>query len=403
MPLSCQNHRAAIFDRGGTRVLGHFENITSVTWERVRDDFSTAQITISEPTKNCVKLLQQIAVNRHELVIWRGQQRVWEGPVTLISRHADIFQVEARDVIHYLYRTVMHYGYDNAAYWYPSNSAPDKVFRNNVIPVVDRAYNIIVGELNRKKERLDPPVNIVPYITKVRHSDVTKERKANRKTGPFAASVYDELESLGQTGGLDYTAVGRRIILNDTRVPVGQTPVVTENDFIGEVVVTSYGMDGLTSAYTTGDVATEGANEGKTMIGVGWADGVVPDDPGGTTDPNKGVDPFYGEWEGIEQMFDEDSEAPPTQNSLDNAAELNVIGKNPPPTRVRLPENTLLNPNGILNIQDLVPGVHIPLRASLFSIDLIQMQKLASVKVTETGEEGEKIAISIGPSPKLLI
>ena len=377
MPLSCQNHRAAIFDRGGTRVLGYFENITAVNWERVRDDFSTASITVAEPTKDCVTLLKQIAVNRHELVIWRGQDRVWEGPVTLISRHADTFQVEARDVIHYLYRTVMHNRHDNAAYWYPNNSDPDKVFRNNVTPVVDRAAAIITNELGRLKETLDPPVNVVPYITKIRHTDISKERKANRNTGPFTASVYDEMESMAQTGGLDYTAVGRRIILNDTRVPIGQTAVVTEADFIGEVVVTSYGMDGATRAYTTGD---------SGMYGVAG-----------------GVDPFYGEWEIVEQMFDEDTEVPPTQNALDNAADFNLVGKNPPPTIVRLPENTLLNPNGSLSLRDLVPGVHIPLRASLFSIDLVQMQKLNSMKVTETGADGEQITISLVPSPKLLI
>lgn len=382
MPLSCKNHRAAIFDRGGTRVLGFFENITSVSWERVRDDFSTAQVTISEPTKGCVDLLQQIGVNRHELVIWRGNDRVWEGPVTLISRHSDTFQVQARDVIHYLYRTVMHSGYDSAAYWSPNNSDPDKVFINNVEPVVDRAYRIIEGELNRLKETFDPPVNIVPYLTKIRHSIIADERKANRKTSPFAMTVYDELETMAQTGGLDYTAVGRRIILNDARVPVGQTPVLTEADFIGEVVVTSYGMDGATRAFTTGD---------NGMYGVaGLTDAEMEDD-------------FYGEWETVEQMFDEDSEAPPTQNSLDNAAEFNMVGKNPPPTRVRLPENTRLNPNGVLNIQDLVPGVHMPLRASLFSIDLVQMQKLDTVKVTETGADGEQITISMVPSPKLII
>jgi hypothetical protein len=386
VPLSCQNHRVAVFDRGGTRILGQFENLTSVRWERVRDDTSTARITLAEPTKGCVELLRQIAVNRHELVIWRGQDRVWEGPITLISRHADFFEVEARDVIHYLYRTVMHAGYDSAAYWSPNNSDPSKVFINNVEPVVDRAVRIITEELNRKKETLNPPVNIVPYITTVRHGawPYDDERKANRKTSPFAASVYDELESMAQTGGLDYTAVGRRIILNDARVPIGKTPVVTEADFIGEVIVASYGMDGATSAYTTGDAG---------MVGHAVADGVNPD----------GVDDFYGEWEVIEQMFDEDSEAPPTQNALDNAASMNLIAKNPPPTRVRLPENTLLNPNGVLNMQDLVPGVHIPLRADLFSITLIQMQKLSNVTVEESGADGEKITISLGPAPKLFI
>lgn len=364
-------------DRGGTRILGYFENITSVSWERVRDDFSTAQVTIAEPTKGCVDLLQQIAVNRHELVIWRGQDRVWEGPITLISRHADVFRVEARDIVHYLYRTVMHLPHDNGAYWDPNEDDPDRVFVDNTTYVVDRAVAIVTAELNRQKELLDPPVNIVPFITTVRHDPVTSERKANRKTGAFAASVYDELESMAQTGGLDYTAVGRRLIFNDTRVPIGKTVTVTEADFIGEVVVTSYGMDGATRAYTTGDAG---------MVGVAGE-----------------VDDFYGEWEIIEQMFDEDTEIPPTQNSLDNAAEFNLFGKNPPPTKVRLPENTLLNPKGVLGIQDLVPGVHMPLRASLFSIDLVQMQKLSTVKVTESGEEGEKITIALVPAPKSII
>jgi hypothetical protein len=371
VPLSCELHRAAIFDRGGTRVLGYLENIVSVDWERVRDDFSTAQVTIAEPTKDCVKLLQQIAVNRHELVIWRGQERVWEGPVSLISRHADVFRIEARDIIYYLYRTVMHEEHDNAAYW------DNGVFVNHVTPVVDRAVEIITTELNRAKETLDPPVNIVPYITPVRFHDVDLERKANRRTMPYSATVYDELESLAQTGGLDYTAVGRRIIINDVRVPIGQTPVVTEADFIGEVVVSSYGLDGATRAFTTGD---------NNMVGMAG-----------------GIDPFYGEWEIHEQMFDEDSTEAPTQNSLDNAAEYNLFGKVVPPTVVRLPENTLLNPNGVLNMQDLVPGVHMPLRASLFSIDLIQMQKLTTVKVTETGTEGEQITITLGPAPKHII
>lgn len=372
MPLYCENHRAVLTDRGGSRIIGQFENVSSVTWGRRRDDISEGSITIAQPGQGCLKLLEQAHCNRHELVIYRGNDRVWEGPITHIGRHADVFTISARDVMHYVYRTVAHAEYDSAAYWSPDEKEDGAVFVDNTEPVVDRVYRMLTGELARK-EALTPPIQVVPYITKIRAAVINDERKANRKTLAYGTSVFADMESLATYGGLDYTVVGRRIIINDNRVPIGKTPVITDKDIIGEVVVTSYGMDSFTAAYVAGE---------NGMYGV-----------------SGGIDPYYGEWEYFEDMMDADSVEPPTQNALDNAADINMSGKLPVPTIVRIPENSRLNPNGVLSMRDLVPGVTVPVRAELPAITLVQNQKLSSVDVRETGEEGETITITLSNMP----
>lgn len=370
MAIPLAKHTAAIFDRGGKNRIGIIEPLASVEWNRVRDDVSTAKIVTAQPSMKCLNLLKTVQANRHELVIFRGQERVWEGPITLISRRGDVVEIMARDVMHYAYRTAMHFEYDNSAAW-------DGVdFINKSAPVVNRALYILQQEFNRAKENpalCNPVYNVVPHIRTIRHPNISLEARTLRHTLPFSMNVYDELDSLAQYGGLDYTVVGRSIILNDTRVPIGKTQPVTESDFIGEVVVSSYGMDSFTAAYTVGDAGLYGQAGG--------------------------IDPYYGELEYVEQMFDEDTDEPPTQNSLDNAAAYNMVGKLPVPTVVRLPDNTRVNPEGTLRLRDLVPGIRIPLRATLPALEVVQTQKLNTVKVTETDEGGEQISISMTTAP----
>lgn len=361
-----------LMDRGGQTSIGQFEQVVSVQWGRVRDDFSEASIVIINPDKKCTDLINLMSPNRHELVIYRGEERVWEGPVTRIGRRSDVIEIAARDVVHYLYRTVCHNEWDSSARWIPDSKDPNRVFSDHTEPVVDRAYNMIYAELARK-EALDPPVNVRQYITKVRASNVNDERQANRRTLAYAISVYDDMESLAQYGGLDYTTVGRRIILNDTRVELAIGPVITNADLIGSTIsVTSYGMDSITRAITSGDNGMHGISGG--------------------------IDPYYGEWESIENMMDEDSEEAPTQNSLDNAADYNMQGKLPVPTIVHVPDNSQLNPNSVISLQDLVPGVVFPVRAELPSITLTQYEKLNQVTVKED-KDGEVISILLGPPP----
>jgi hypothetical protein len=65
---------------------------------------------------------------------------------------------------------------------------------------------------------------------------------------------------------------------------------------------------------------------------------------------------------------------------------------------VRVPDGSRLNPASPFVIEDLVPGVLVPLRATLTARTFSQMQKLRRIKVLEDGN-GEQVQITLVPAP----
>ena len=88
---------------------------------------------------------------------------------------------------------------------------------------------------------------------------------------------------------------------------------------------------------------------------------------------------------------------PPSEAEMRSQAQRMI--RIPPPLVVRVPENSTLNPNGTLAINELVPGIFIPLQASLPGRTVSQMQKLDTLTVTETADEGEEVQVSLSPAP----
>lgn len=350
-------HTAWLMDRGGKQRLHQLVDITHLEWNRVRDDISDAVVRIQvDEDSSQIEQLRTLGTGtgRFELCLWRGDDRVWEGPITLTQFKRDEVEINARDVMHYAARTIMRSAYNNA---YP-----------NVGYVVERARLILVNELARK-EALDPPINVLPYL--VDHQ-VATDAKTSRNTPAYYAYVYEHIDDLAAKSGMDYTVLGRSIHLWDTsRNAMGQTPVVTENDFYGDVYVSFYGMElGTIAAVTDGQ---------------------------GTFGTSGAVDAFYGEVERLETAYDEESSEAPTQAELVSQAQRNLIGRNPTPMQIRVPDGSAINMDGVLTITDLVPGIYIPLMANFRSIKVTQMQKLQTVKVVET-PEGENITVTLYPA-----
>jgi hypothetical protein len=364
MALSCAQHTAYLYDRGGRRKLAALQDLERVKWERRRDDPSTATVYIGTPGMECQKALGLAEAGRVELVIFRGKERVWEGPITRISYKGWSVEIEARDVMVYVVRTIMRAEYNNR---YP-----------NTALVLDRVKRILTAELARK-EALDPPINVLPYIEYIYAvPGQAEDAKTTSRTLPYEMTVFEHIDNYAARGGLDYTVVGRRILFFDVHQKIGQTAMVTADDFIGDPVITQYGMELATYVAHT---------DGKGNWG----------DAGGT-------DPYYGEWEVLHQAYDEDGQDPakpqdpPSVAELEDQARRTHLQGSKPPLVVRIPDNTRLNPNGVLTISDLVPGVWIPLSASLPGRTVSQMQKLDSMTVEETAENGEEIKVTLSPA-----
>lgn len=355
--VGCTNHTVMIYDRGGFTRLFQLEDVISVQWQRVRDDISLADVTVSSPGPECLRLLEQIEPGRHEMVLFRGTQRVWEGPITLMVEQQGLtptVQLQARDVMHYAYRLIMRRTY--------SNKFP------NIVTTVSRAANILRTEMGRR-ETENPPINVVPHMQVITSTDMAR---TSRVTKPYQATAFEDIDSLAAYSGLDYTVIGRRIVLFDRHHALGRTPTVTQADFLGDVRISVYGMELATFAAVTG---------GNGMYGIAG-----------------GSNSYYGQWEILDSAYDEEADsAAPTQGELNSQARRNLSGRLPTPVQIRVPENSQINPSGVFTIDNLIPGIQVPVRAKLAIREVQQYQKLQKVQVNDDAN-GERIQVTLVPS-----
>lgn len=368
-----ERHTATIFDRGGQRRIGPLLDISSVSWSRTRDAMTEATVVIQGDACSAqAEFLSSIRSHRHELVIYRGQERVWEGPIHRFASYPSRVEIVAHDVVDYLMHTPMTQVY---------SSLPAQI-------VSTRIGNIISYELQHDRvqnvgdpgvpttvygwENIDPPINVLPYLD-VHHWP--NEAETTSVTKAFEMTVGEHLDLLAQNAGIDYCTVGRAIHIWDVSRALGRIEQLSESNFFAEVIVTEYGSDHTQAEYVIGQ------------------DGVY----GSALNPDY-LD-YYGPWTSITTSYNEEGTAAPEEPELHSQALRNLAGRSPVPSEVRVPDNSGLILSDSLTMNMLVPGVQVPLLARLNARQMSQMQKIDSVQVTETSE-GETIQITLSPTTR---
>lgn len=354
-PNSCVAlHSAVIYDRGGRRSMFPLLQPQVVRWSRIRDDVSEATVIIAgENCRTSAADLAKIEPHRHELVLFRDGERVWEGPINRATSKSSTFEIVAHDIVDYLLATPMTRDYDNRG--------------SKATEVSSRIEDIIKKEVP-VWEALDPPANILPYLS-VHHFPY--EARTAMHTIPFANTVGQHLDDLARERGIDYAAIGRALHIWDTSRSLTTLRTLTERDFYGDVIVTSYGSDHTEVAYVVGEDGRYG----------------VAGNPSS----------YYGPWTKIFTVYNEEGTDGPTQTELDSQAARNIAGRSPVPVQVRVPDNSSIRLSYNLTINDLIPGAQMPLSATLNARKLTQMQKLDMVRVEETAA-GETVQVTLSPA-----
>jgi len=350
-------HSVYIFDRGGMTRMAQIVDVSSVQWSRDRDGISEATVRIEGSYCTAqADTLAAIEPKRHELVIFRGDERVWEGPIWRIGWHSDWVEINAHDIFQYLMGTPLSAPYSSA---YP-----------NVETVTARVARILALELDRW-ETLSPPANIRPYLQI--HQFAT-DPKTTSVTKAFEMTVGEHIQNLAHYGGIDFACVGRAFHVWDVDRHLGQTRLVTEADFLGsEVILTAYGSEHTQNTYVIGE------------------DGVY-----GEAHNAENAD-YYGPWTTIYSAYNEEGTTQPSQAELNSQAQRNLSGRSPVPVEVRVPDNSSIRLNESLTINDLIPGVKIPVLATLNARRMSQDQKLDMLTVTEDAT-GETVQITLVPT-----
>lgn len=363
--LGCGTHRVFVYRRGGQTRVGEIGKISHVDWSRVRDDISTSKIVVSGWDVDCGNLLAKLQTWAYEIVIFRDNgysvDRVWEGPITLLTYEKDKVTIQAKDVMGYAYRRILKQAMNDIADGKVVTARAAQVLQNAFAP--------------------DDP-NVLGYMQVLAKSD---DAKVYRSTPAYSRTAFEEVDDMAANAGLDYTAVGRAILLWDTSHRIGTLPEFTDEDLGAPPIVSEYGMS-MANRYVVSD--------GNGL----WGEATRLDADGNDT--------TYGLVEMLSSTWASDSTADTgtyTQAGIEtmiasfaSAAERSISDRYPPPVVVRVPDNTTLNPSATISIQQLVPGVGIPLRSVGTLRKVFALQKLDSITVTE--ESGnETITITMSP------
>lgn len=327
------DYRVTIVDRSGTTLTE--VDFTSLEWSRELDAISTATVQI--PARCCGELADA-RTWRHELHISRGGKQQWEGPISVIANCRSGITIEAKDVLHWLTRRVIH----NDHTWASVGS-------------VIAARDLIVDGFQP-----DDP-DVLAYLTTYGVGVLSgREYLANSKY------VIDALNDLAK-GALDYTVIGRRIVLMPSGHELSRTSLLTCEHFQGDVCTTE---DGYAAA-------TRGIVQGKEDSGVIGSFG--------------GTDPYFG----LLEVLVTDDQITSSATATEQARGL-VNGSNPPPLLVQPPDGSALSPKAPLCLEELVPGIVVPTSLDCTCRSATQDMRLTRLEVTVTAG-GERVAPLLVP------
>ena len=248
--------------------------------------------------------------------------------------------------------------------------------------VVDRALQITLDALAYR----DP--NVLQYVTALQYPD---DAPLSRIVADYSRSAWEEIDDLAATAGLDYTTIGRRIVYWDTHRTIGRLPEMRDGDFSDPVIVTEYGMQFSNWYAVTNNNGVAGIAYPAHHDQSNWAEDYGPVEM---------VSSAYGEQEGtaVSTRALTPGQRDALVQSFTKQAQRGISNRWPIPVVVRVPDNSTLNPQVNLGINQLVPGVWIPLRATLTCRKLAQWQKLDSVDVEEV-EGQEFVRVTMSPAP----
>lgn len=390
-------HSVMVHDRGGVRKIDQLLDIAEVEYVRERDEVTGARIVVSgRSCRGQLSFLQQIAAMRHEVVIFRGAERVWEGPILEVRWFRDRVEIVAHDVVEYIDWTMLSKDWpneDGGGQRYMTERVRDILTYELQTPysadvgsggvpdviTVPRWENF--GTAPWDLATWGPPVNVLPHLD-VRASTGPQGILTRSSTIAFEMTVGEHLRNLAE-GGLDFTAVGRRLLVWDSAMSIGRTRQLTDADFYGELTVIASGTEHAALAHISAQRDEEGGGAEGASVG------------------NAGApDPFYGVWTRLVSLSSEEGNDTPSQMELNTQARRQLVGRNPVPTEIIVPQGGGLRLSHDLRINELVPGVIMPVRATLNLRAVAQDQRLDKVIVKEV-PGSETVQVSLSPAGAL--
>lgn len=427
-----------IYDRGGLVPLGVLDGEVRIQWDRRRDDVSEATITVLGMSSDCCAMLSEVRAVRHEIVIVRNGERVWEGPITHIAMSSTGGTIRARDVLFFAQRTVCKKKWSSA---YIPDVRPRGHYTTERFELIARDE---MAEWEKAGARFLENLDVRTTSTTSRTTKVKL---------PYSQYVWDDLDDMAARSGLDYTVVGRRLIVHDTHELIAQGRELTDSDFLEGIEMSEYGIELAVVSYVTDNAGNAGISRLKTpdtyygpielLHGAyGLGDGGGEDGYGAPLAPveptvplranyptaaqrksveeryakdpaglKKALDAFARNYDTAVKEYPKDLAAYQEAmrkflpvlakyvEGLTDQAVRNHEGRYPAPALIRVPQNSRLTPPSVDELWEwLVPGTGFMVHSTQTCRELNQLQKLDRVTVREDSN-GEAVTVILSTAP----
>jgi hypothetical protein len=364
MTFTCGLHRAFVYERGGVVPVGELTPLTAVRWQRIRDDVSTAEITVA--TTECCELLGDLRTIAHELHIERNGDTVWQGPITRLEYEFDQVQIFAADMLWASTRSVIEVGYNQA---FP-----------NIGNVIDRMEALLVDVYERDGD----PWNMLDHLFPVHHTDHADDPRTSRIVNDWQMYAWEDLDKYAEDYGADYVVVNRDIFWFDNQLAWKIIPDLDETHLSQFPRIVEYG--------------NQLATRGVVTNGHGYA-GVSATDPVAVA--------AYGT---IDLLTTNESDGAETNiptveevASWADTAFRSISGRAPAPVSIVIPANTTLMPGAPWTIDDLFPGAWFIVTTSRMCRTVSEYQRLHEIVVTESAPGGEQVQFSAASAPAHMV
>lgn len=351
--LGCGVNEAFITWKGGAPRFMALPAASSVTWGRDLNEISEAEVVIAlgaTTDEECCDLLGDIEPWCHELHIVRDGQTVWAGPVTEPVYNVDKVTIKAKDVLAWTTVRVAEVPID---YTVATGSGPA-----DWTTIAETVLDVAFAE--------DDPA-VLQYVS------ATPTGYVGEQLFPaYTDTAFGQLDALAGTG-LDYTVVGRTIILSSENTPASPIAALTDDMILGDVQLTKSGL----------------LQGNRWFVHFDKDDEAIPPGPGVAEATDFAC---YGPIERIRS----------TDVALANVESANVVAQtyvaasSTAPRLLEVPDGSRISPEAPWDIMAMIPGCRVDVAVTRLCVDATQSFRLTSISVRQQDGD-EEVTISLGP------
>lgn len=355
--LGCGVNSAYVTWKCGTPRFCPVLDTTDITWSRVLDGISEATVVVTLPGNNdetCCACLGDLEPWCHELHIARDGTDVWLGPITEITYEFNKVTIKALDLLGWATVRVPEIllNYTDGTGECTDNPQGEADWATMAMQVL----NVAFAE--------DDPC-ILDYVSMSLTGYVGAQCFP-----PYVDSAFDQLDQLAGTG-LDYTVVGRTVILASPNVPTAAIATLMDDHIIGEVELTKSGL----------------LQANRWFVHYENDDTDTPPGPGWREAANQYC---YGL---IERIRSTDT-ALANKESAEIVAQIYVDATSVTPRLLEIPDGSQLSPEAPWTIAEMIPGVRVDVGVTRLCVEATQSFRLTGMTVHQT-TKGEEVTVSL--------